>query len=198
MEEAHNRGFASGVPARDPPRRSCPDLPSGPAGPPRPPVARYPAGFSSCSSAAGSELEPSVHTPPEGFSLPGCVQRTCHAVLSQSFDIPSWSAKLRPRWNARPPPVPPSSPRSEDPLRRAPRRCAPSRGRRPGTRGDAGGFRGAAYGARGNLRRAEWQRAVAGRERSGGEAPREPGSPVHRALAGSAQTRESFRIPIAR
>ena len=46
----------------------------------------------------------------------------------------------------------------------------------PGTRGDAGGVRRAAYGAREKLRRAEWQRAGEGRERSGAESPREPGA----------------------
>ena len=41
--------------------------------------------------------------------------------------------------------------------------------------GRSGGFHEAAYGARQRLRRAESQRAVEGRERSGVEAPREPG-----------------------
>src|SRR3989304_1895288 len=43
----------------------------------------------------------------------------------------------------------------------------------PGAKGHSGGFLEAACGARGDLRRAERQRAVAGRERSGEEAARE-------------------------
>jgi hypothetical protein len=47
-----------------------------------------------------------------------------------------------------------------------------------GDPGRCGGFRAAACGARRELRRAERQRAGEGRERSGAESPREPGSPV--------------------
>ena len=50
----------------------------------------------------------------------------------------------------------------------------------PGDPRRCGGFHEAACGARCCLRRAERQRAGAGRERSGEEAPREPGSPEAR------------------
>jgi hypothetical protein len=150
-------GFASGVPARGQPRRFSPDLPSGPPGPPRPPVARIPAVFSSCSSAAGSELEPSGHISPEGFSLPGCVQRTCPLVVSPAILLPMLYAKPLALQTARPPPVPPG----------LPARGIPCGGRRdqapgfgapvpaPGDPGRCGGVDEAACGARKELRRAE-------------------------------------------
>ena len=80
-------GFASGVPARVQPRRIRPDLPYGPCGPPRSPVAPIPAGFFSCSSAAGSELEPPGCISSEGSRSPAASSERAHWSSPRPFSL---------------------------------------------------------------------------------------------------------------